>query len=733
MSHFDAFTHDHPHANPSAPARLRTQWGAQVDPDNVLPEYPRPLMVRDAWVNLNGKWDFSITDDTVGAPDGWSGEIVVPFAVESQLSEVTRAVGPDQRLWYRRSFVTPPAPRGWRWLLHFGAVDWEAIVHVNGIAVGEHRGGYDPFTFDVTDALGDADLHEVVVGVWDPTDRGPQPRGKQVLSPEGIWYTAVTGIWQTVWLEPVPPAYLTALHATADIDAGTVTVHVSMEGGDDTYRVSVAVSDGGVVVAEGSGKAAVPLTLQVPDAHLWSPSDPYLYDLRVTLSGGDEVTGYFGMRKIAVGTDDEGQQRLFLNNEPLFQHGVLDQGMWPDGLYTAPTDEALRFDIEAMKRLGFNMIRKHGKVEPARWYAHADRLGMIVWQDMPSGSNDQPERRAEYRVELAAIVNALRGHPSIVMWIPFNEAWGQFDTDEHVAWLRDHDPTRLVNNASGWNDIGVGDIADVHVYPGPSMPVPDGERALVLGEYGGLGLPVAGHTWVERNNWSYRSFGTPEELGLAYRSLIGHLRYLIRDGLSASVYTQATDVEHEVNGVLSYDRAVLKLPGDAVAATAELWKAPPAVREIMPTSIRHPQGWRYSLEPPPAAWYGPEFDDRSWSVGCAGFGRPGIPGGVVRTQWATNDLWLRRTFDLGTRSVVAPHWHIHHDDHADIYLNGTLVASFVGGTTGYVRSAFDGRARAALRPGVNVVAVHVRRREESAFGPYIDLGIDDLTGEPGAE
>ena len=701
-----------------------------MDPDRVLPEYPRPQLVRPAWINLNGRWEFSVTDDRAGAAEQWQGEILVPFAIESPLSGVNRHLLPDQRLWYRRTFITHAVPRGWRWLLHFGGVDWEAEVHVNGVEVGEHRGGYDPFSFDVTDLVANGDTHEVVVGVWDPTDRGPQPRGKQVLSPEGIWYTAVSGIWQTVWLEPVPPAYIASLRTTTDIDAGTVTIFLETEGADDSYLVSVEVTSGDTVIAGATGRAAVPLTLRIPVPRLWSPSDPFLYDLRVTLSGGDEVTSYFGMRKIAVETDDEGHRRLYLNNEPLFQFGVLDQGTWPDGLYTAPTDEALRFDIEEMKRLGFNMIRKHGKVEPARWYAHADRIGMLVWQDMPSGSNDQPERRGGYGLELRAMVDALRVHPSIVMWVPFNEGWGQFETDDHVEWLRAYDPTRLVNNASGWNDVGVGDVADVHVYPGPSMPVPDGERALVLGEFGGLGLPVDMHTWVDRDNWSYRSFSTSDELGVAYESLIGQLRFLIAEGLSAAVYTQVTDVEIEVNGLLTYDRSVMKLPEAAVAAAAELWKTLPHVREILPSSQRHPQGWRYATTAPDGKWFGMRYDDSQWPVGCAGFGNPQTPGSAVRTPWSGELLWLRRSFTLESIEFELPHWRIHHDDHADVYLNGKRVASFVGGTTGYVRTAMDARARAELRVGTNVIAVHVRRRTTSSFGPYIDVGIDDLMENP---
>ena len=411
-----------PAAAQSQSPRLRTRWAADVTPDRALPEYPRPQMVRAQWQNLNGLWDYVVLDAAAGRPDTYAGRILVPFPIESQLSGVTRPVTDKQRLWYRRTFRAPALERGARLLLHFGAVDWDAGIIVNGKSVGSHTGGYDPFSFDITDALEPSGDQELVVSVWDPTDRGSQPRGKQVLDPKSIWYTAVTGIWQTVWLEPVPALSISHIHIVPDATAGTITARVfSASAGAGVARITAR--DGTRVVANASGPAGQPIVLRIPGAKLWSPDSPFLYDLRVRL-GRDEIQSYAGIRTIAMQRDEAGVNRLFLNGKPLFQYGLLDQGWWPDGLYTAPTDDALRSDIETSKRLGFNLIRKHVKVEPARWYYHCDRLGMLVWQDMPSGPDKPAEIRDVFARELEHVVDALRNSPSIVMWVPFNEGWG---------------------------------------------------------------------------------------------------------------------------------------------------------------------------------------------------------------------------------------------------------------------------------------------------------------------
>ncbi|MBE0594379.1 MAG: beta-galactosidase, partial [Gemmatimonadales bacterium] len=466
-----------------------------------------------------------------------------------------------------------------------------------------------------------------------------------------------------------------------------------------------------------------PLTLTIERPRAWSPDDPYLYDIEVSLASGDSVRSYFGMRDVAVGPDSAGAVRLLLNGRPLFQYGLLDQGWWPDGLYTAPTEAALRYDLEVTRRLGFNMIRKHVKVEPERWYFLADSLGLLVWQDMPSGKNEGGEAQAEFERELVGMVHARANHPSIVMWVPFNEGWGQHDTERYVALLHELDPSRPVNNASGWTDRDVGEISDVHHYPGPGMPEPDGRRVLVLGEFGGLGLPLPGHTWVAEGNWGYRGFQTLEDLRAAYRSLIRQLRPLIGEGLAAAVYTQTTDVEIEVNGIMTYDRSVVKLPDDIVADHRALFGPPPMVRTVVPTSRTAAQRWHYTTARPAAGWQQPPFDDSAWMEGPGGFGTERTPGAHVRTVWDTSDLWLRRTFRLESAVPAAPQLRIHHDEDAEVYLNGVLVASLEGYTSGYVLIPLDAAGRAALRQGVNTLAVHVRQTDG---GRYIDVGLVEV-------
>ena len=611
--------------------------------------------------------------------------------------------------------------QGSRLLLHFGAVDWDTKVVVNGKPVGSHTGGYDPFTFDITDALNPSGDQVIVVNVTDPTDRGTQPRGKQVLEPKSIWYTAVTGIWQTVWLEPVPAAYISGLELVPDATTGSVTVRVvPSSAGAGTARVSAL--DGTRVVAEASGAAGAPLVLRIPHAKLWSPESPFLYDLRVRL-GRDEVRSYVGIRTIAVARDAAGVNRLFLNGKPLFQYGLLDQGWWPDGLYTAPTDEALRSDIERSKALGFNLIRKHVKVEPARWYYHCDRLGMLVWQDMPSGPAKPAENRAAFAPELEHVVDALRSYTSIIMWVPFNEGWGQHQTEQYVAWLKGRDPSRLVNNTSGWTDTGVGDVSDVHSYPGPAMPLLEDRRAAVLGEFGGLGLPLEGHTWIDKGNWGYRSYKSPAELGQAYRDLMYQLRIMVGQGLAAAIYTQTTDVEIEVNGIMTYDRAVVKLPDDAKALHAAL-ASPPVVRDVLVASDRAPQQWRYTTSAPQATWSESAFDDAAWPQGNGGFGKADTPRARVGTPWLTSDIWIRRTFDAPSRTLINPHLRIYHDDDAEVYVNGVRVAALAGATGGYSYIPLDEAAVAQLHGGApNTLAIHAKQLRG---GQFIDAGIVEI-------
>ncbi len=580
-------------APPPLSGPLKTRWAESARRSIPHPEYPRPHFVREDWENLNGRWQFEVARPGEAPPFGrdLEREVLVPFPIESALSGVKEHA---ERVWYRREIDVPRSMRrGGRVILHFGAVDWETTVYVNRRLVGTHRGGYDSFSFDIAPFLKGGRRQELVVGVYDPTDSGEQPRGKQAREPKGIWYTPTTGIWQTVWLEPLPKASIATIEIDPDVDAGTARIRVRGDGTDASYSVFVVASAGGEDLVSATGPIGAELNLPLENPRLWSPDDPFLYDLRVSLFDeqrrpADRVDTYFGMRKISIAKDANGVSRVHLNGRFTFQIGPLDQGFWPAGLYTAPGDEAIRTDIETMKRLGFNMVRKHVKIEPSRWYYWCDRLGLLVWQDMPNGGphigkgEGEGERSEEsarqFEAELAALVRGRSAHPSIIAWVIFNEGWGQHATERLTARVRALDPSRLVTSASGWNDLGTGDVHDVHAYPGPTAPEPSsngGARALVLGEYGGFGLPIEGHTWQQKDNWGYRNLSSREELLAEYLRLLDELRPLIQSpGLSAAVYTQLTDVEIEVNGLLTYDRERLKVDADRLAAAhAELIRA----------------------------------------------------------------------------------------------------------------------------------------------------------------
>lgn len=566
--------------------KIRTQWAEQVTPENVWPEYPRPIMEREDWKNLNGLWDYAIVERGKHVPATFDGQILVPFAAESALSGVGKTVGAEKELIYRRSFDIPSSWKGKKVLLHFGAVDWKTDVWVNEVKVGSHTGGFTPFSFDITEAL-QGGKNTVMVRVWDPTDHGYQPRGKQVSRPEGIWYTPVTGIWQTVWLEPVSESYIQDLRITPDIDRSLLFVQAAVNEAPAKGQVEVKVFDGQELVAQGKSLSGECVQIEMPEkVKLWSPDSPFLYTLKVSLKQGgkvkDEVASYAAIRKYSSRRDANGIVRLELNNRPLFQFGPLDQGWWPDGLYTAPSDEALRYDIQKAKDFGFNMIRKHIKVEPARWYTYCDQMGIIVWQDMPSGDRNpewqnrkyfegtEMKRSAEseacYRKEWKEIMDALYSYPCIATWIPFNEAWGQFKTPEIVEWTKQYDPTRLVNPASGGNHYTCGDMLDLHNYPAPELYLYDAQRATVLGEYGGIGWVVPGHIWEPDRNWGYIQFNSSKEVTDEYVKYAEQLYNLIPRGFSAAVYTQTTDVEVEVNGLMTYDRKVIKVDEKRVNA-----------------------------------------------------------------------------------------------------------------------------------------------------------------------
>jgi hypothetical protein len=544
------------------PSPLKTRWARDVSPAEPHPEYTRPQMVRKQWKNLNGLWDYIIHPEL--GIQAASGTILVPFPVESALSGVMKRA---YRMRYHRVFSVPADWRG-RVLLHFGGVDWQAVVSVNGRRIGEHRGGYDPFTFDITGALKPGGAQTLDVEVFDPGSWGDQPRGKQRDTPGDVFYTPVTGIWQTVWLESVPDAYITDIHAVPDVDNGRLRLTVAAAGAHGLTAHAAAYA-GGKKVAEASGAPGSELSLSIPNPHLWGPGDPYLYRLKVSLRKGsksvDAVDSYFGMRKVEIKNDGR-VSRIMLNGKFIFQVGTLDQGYWPDGLYTAPTDAALKWDISATKALGFNMIRKHMKVEPARWYYYADKMGILVWQDMP-GSNSAPAAKEEFEHELKRMIETHRNHPSILMWVPFNEGWGQFDTERITAMVERLDPSRLVDNASGWHDKGVGDVIDTHRYPDALIVAPDARRASVVGEFGGLGLAVPGHMWGG-DTWGYTGLrGSRDELASNFEKVFRAVWAAKDDpGISAVVYTQLTDIEAEANGLFTYDRAVLKIPRAAVLA-----------------------------------------------------------------------------------------------------------------------------------------------------------------------
>lgn len=567
-----------------AGGKIKTKWAEQINPKNVLPEYPRPQLERTDWVNLNGEWEYSIQPKGIAEPQSFDGNILVPFAIESSLSGVQKEVGENNELWYKRTFSVPANWKNKDVMLNFGAVDWKADVFVNDVLIGSHKGGFTPFSFNITPYLTGKNNQKLVVRVWDPSDKGYQPRGKQTSRPEGIWYTPVTGIWQTVWLEPVAANHVTSVKSIPDVDNGTMNVTVGTSQPCNAAVVEVKLMDKGRVVASAKGLQGKELRLGIQNPTLWEPGNPYLYDMKISLIKDgkvlDDVKSYTAFRKISAKRDANGVMRMQLNNKNLFHYGPLDQGWWPDGLYTAPTDEALLYDIVKTKDWGFNMIRKHVKVEPARWYYHCDKEGILVWQDMPSGDmgnqwaphtynggtdkDRSAESVANYYQEWKEIMDLCISSPSVVVWVPFNEAWGQFDTEKVAEWTKNYDPSRLVNPASGGNHRACGDILDLHNYPGPSMFLYDPQRVTVLGEYGGIGLPLENHLWWNKRNWGYVQFKNSDEVTAEYVKYANELKGLVDRGFSAAVYTQTTDVEGEVNGLMTYDRKEIKINEAAV-------------------------------------------------------------------------------------------------------------------------------------------------------------------------
>lgn len=704
------------------PGGMKTAWGEKVTPANAWRQYPRPQLVRSEWLNLNGNWDYAIVSKNASQPKKYEGKMLVPFCAESSLSGVGKLVKPDQKLWYNRQFQVPGSWKGKNVILHFDAVDWETTVWLNGKKVGEHKGGSDPFAFDITRYLKRGD-QQLVVSVWDPTDTGMQPRGKQVLNPRGIWYTPVTGIWQTVWLEPVSKTHIKTLVPEANIDDSKVVIKNQVPGATGKDKLVVRVLKDNKLVAEKTGAANAPLEISLPQAERWTPYNPSLYQLEVQLVNGsrtlDQVKSYFAMRKISVGKDALGFERLLLNNQPLFQYGTLDQGWWPDGLLTPPSDEAMRFDMDVLKKMGFNMLRKHIKVEPSRYYYYADSLGLLVWQDMPSGFESdkdgiqaiRPEATEDwvrpaasarqFEQEWKSIMDHLRFFPSIVVWVPFNEGWGQYDTKRIVDWTQQYDPSRVVNGVSGWTDRKVGPIYDAHHYPGPGMEPAEQNpgRVMVLGEFGGLGWPVPGHIWnPNMRNWGYRTYQTNEVLVKEYARLMYNLYPMINRGLSAAIYTQTTDVEGEVNGLMTYDRKKIKMDPELMRILHNpLYNKAVKASFLVWDSELSPQSMFVSSQDP--------LKDNKGEINGSAFAAATGPLMLEKGD----QRWAYRTFNLGQELPKNLQLRLLGHGDVNVYLNGRLVADkFVNAKRHYDElnlSDYDGY----LKAGENMLLVEMKK------------------------
>ncbi|MDR2920138.1 MAG: beta-galactosidase [Tannerella sp.] len=566
--------------------KIKTKWATEVTPQNVWQTYPRPQLKRTDWKNLNGLWEYQVTDMAAKKNSvKYGNEILVPFAIESSLSGVAQTFNPTDKLWYRKEFTLEPSWKNKQIILHFGAVDYECQVWVNNKLVGSHKGGNNPFSFDITKQLKGSGTQTIELSVVDPTDTESITRGKQQLNQVSIWYTPVSGIWQTVWLEPVNKTNIKSILPQADINKNTIALDFDINGSAGNETLNIKVMDNGKEIASINQKATKNIEIPLPATQLWTPETPKLYDLEVTLVRNnqelDKVKTYFAMREVSKKKDAQGYYRIHLNNEPIFQYGPLDQGWWPDGLLTPPSPEAMIWDMIQLKEMGFNTIRKHIKVEPALYYYYADSLGIMIWQDMPSGFAtarkeqehvkhnaatdwDAPAATAQqWWKELTEMINDLRFFPSITTWVVFNEGWGQHNTRENVEKVMQMDKTRIIDGVTGWTDRNVGDMYDVHNYPSTSMILPayTNDRISVLGEFGGLGLPIQGSLWdPNMRNWGYKNIEGGVDLISDYGRLMFDLETLIAQGLSAAIYTQTTDVEGEVNGLITYDRKTIKIP-----------------------------------------------------------------------------------------------------------------------------------------------------------------------------
>ena len=720
---------------------LETPWASQVSVTQPWPEYPRPQLVRADWLNLNGIWQYQSGAAGDALPTGktLASEIRVPFPVESALSGVMEH---HDRLWYRRFFTVPAAWKDKRMLLHFDAVDYEAEIFVNGKSVGVHTGGYEAFAYDVTDYLKGSGPQELIVRAYDPTDLGGQPRGKQTLTPGGIMYTPTTGIWQTVWMEPVSrTAAVQDVKVVPDVDNRRVTLTVSTFAPAPGASAAIRILAAGTVVKTVTARPNVPITVSLPRPRLWSPSSPFLYDLDVTLSQNktvtDHVGSYFGMRKISLGKVG-GITKMLLNNKFVFEIGPLDQGFWPDGIYTPPSEAAMKNDLQSMKNFGFNMVRKHIKVESQRWYYWADKLGLLVWQDMPSPNSytdhPQPLDLAAFDQQERQVIQTHWNHPCIIMWVIFNESQGRHDTRRLVGLAKTLDPSRLADRDSGSGyektDRDVGDVQDVHSYPPPNVAPPSPTQALVCGEYGGIGLDVPGHMW--KIGTTYTQVDSPTGLEDLYGEFTNKLKgFRDKQGLSAAVYTQITDVETEMNGLMTYDRR-LKCRPARIALANRLQYPSPTYREIVPTSENAAQTWKYTLDAPGADWTQPGFNDSAWKTGPGGFGASAPPGAPVGTPWNTGDIWLRRMFNPGPLSALQISRLVvreQHDEDIEVYINGILAYKAGGYISDYEYKPISAEAQKSLKPGAeNTLAVHCH---QTIGGQFIDAGLfERIPGKP---
>ena len=719
---------------------LKTPWTDKVDKNNPLPEYPRPQMVRADWMNLNGQWEFKngAAGDAVPQNQTLGTQITVPFAPEATLSGV---LSHNDRVWYRKLVTVPSAWSGKRILIHFGAIDWESEVYINGVSKGIHKGGYDEIIYDITDQLVGTGPQEIIVRVYDPTRDFGQPRGKQTTAPGGIMYTCTTGIWQTVWLEPVTVQNIGSLKITPDIDNNQLKIKV-ISSNATGLTITATAKDGSTIVGKVSGNANADLIIPVPNAKLWSPNSPFLYDLDVQLKNGDvvvdAVSSYFGMRKIAM-VRDSPTPRVYLNNKPIFMMGPLDQGFWPDGIYTAPTDEALKSDIEAEKALGFNMVRKHIKVEPQRWYYWADKLGIMVWQDMPScNSYDAPSgiaiEKTQFNNEMTRMINTHFNSPSIILWVIFNEWQGEFDSPGRTQLVKSLDPTRLINQGSGHErSEGACDILDGHYYSPPKCPTST-TSAVVCGEYGGLGLAITGHLWSTAGN-PYGDSGTGDAVVKTYSGFTDKLLDFKKNlGMCGAVYTEITDVESEINGFLTYDRIFKFDPAPIKAINEKIINENIVSQsDVLPTADKVAQTWKYVTAAPATGWNTATFNDAAWASAVGGFGtRYDASNKLIGTLWNGSDIWIRKAFTIGSLSAVQLKYlklSVFHDENCEIYINGILASTLSGYTSDYVNVDINQAAKNALiLNGTNTIAIHCH---QTTGGQYIDAGLSFmvLSGE----